>query len=94
MVKAEKFGHLHLVYHYSNFKEKISFKMQGGLIFFSKLDWGSDDDNELLCDIIDGLKALSLISSRDHCQRSSPSQVSDTLQAGFEPAQNLSPGFV
>ena len=35
----------------------------------------------------------SLISSQDHCQRSSPSRISDTPWAGFEPAQNLSSGF-
>ena len=31
-----------------------------------------------------------LISSRDHCQRSSPSRISDTPRAEFEFAQNLS----
>ena len=35
-----------------------------------------------------------LISSRDHSQRSSPSLISDSPVAGFEPAQNLSSGFV
>ena len=35
----------------------------------------------------------SLISSGDHCQRSSPSRIPDTPQVGFEPAQNLSSGF-
>ena len=45
------------------------------------------------CGMVDRRKA-SLISSRDHCQRSSPSRVSDTPWAGFEPAQNLSSGFV
>ena len=30
----------------------------------------------------------------DHRQRSSPSRISDMLQAGFEPAQNLSSGLV
>ena len=35
----------------------------------------------------------SLISSRDHCQRSSPSRISDMPRAGFEPVQNLSSGF-
>ena len=35
-------------------------------------------------------KAISLISSRDHCQRSSPSRISDTPRAGFEPTQDLS----
>ena len=39
-------------------------------------------------------KGVSLISNRDHCQRSSPSRISDTPRAGFEPAQNLSSGFV
>ena len=35
----------------------------------------------------------TLVSSQDHCQRSSPSRISDTPQAGFEPAQNLSSDF-
>ena len=46
------------------------------------------------CDTVDLQKALSLISSRDHCQRSSPCLISDKPGAGFEPAQNLSSGFV
>ena len=37
---------------------------------------------------------LRFISCRDHCQRFSPSQIFDTPQAGFEPAQNLSSDFV
>ena len=45
------------------------------------------------CGIVDRRKAFNLISSRDHCQRSSPSRISDTPWAGFEPAQNLSSGF-
>ena len=44
--------------------------------------------------MVDWRKALSLISSQDHCQRSSPSRISDTPLAGFEPAQNLSSGLV
>ena len=44
--------------------------------------------------MVDQRKAFSLISSWDHCQRSSPLQISDTPQAGFEPAQNLSSGLV
>ena len=39
-------------------------------------------------------KAFSLISSRDHCQRSSSSRISNTPRAGFELAQNLSSDFV
>ena len=35
----------------------------------------------------------SPISNRDHCQRSSPSRISNTPRAGFEPARNLSSGF-
>ena len=46
------------------------------------------------CGIVDRRKALSLISSRDHCQRSSPSQIFDTPRADFEPAQNLSSDLV
>ena len=46
------------------------------------------------CGMVDRRKAFSLISSQDHCQRSSPSWISDMLQAGFKPAQNLSSGFV
>ena len=46
------------------------------------------------CGMVDRRKAFSPISNRDHCQRSSPSQISHTLRAGFEPAQNLSSGLV
>ena len=38
-------------------------------------------------------KAFSFISRRDFYQRFSPSQISDTPQAGFEPALNQSSGF-
>ena len=41
----------------------------------------------------DRRNGFSLISRREHCQRSSPSRISNTW-AGFEPAQNLSSGFV
>ena len=41
----------------------------------------------------DRRNALSLISSRDQSQGFSPSQITDTARAGFEPAQNLSSGF-
>ena len=44
--------------------------------------------------MVDGWKAFSLISSRDQCQRSSPSRISDTPLVGFEPMQNLSSGLV
>ena len=47
-----------------------------------------------LCGMVDRRKAFSLISSRDHCQRSSPSRISDTPWARFEPAQNLGSGLV
>ena len=46
------------------------------------------------CGMVDRRKAFSLISSREHCQRSSPSRISDTPRAGYEPAQNLSSGLV
>ena len=46
------------------------------------------------CDVVDRRKTFSLISSRDHRRRSSPSRISNTSQAGFEPVQNLSSGLV
>ena len=51
-------------------------------------------DDELFCDMVDRWKAFSLITSLNHCQRSSLSRMSDMTQAEFEPAQNLSSGLV
>ena len=45
------------------------------------------------CGMVDRRKALSLVSSGDHRQRSSSPRISDTPRAGLEPAQNLSSGF-
>ena len=53
-----------------------------------------DDVDELLCGMVDRQKVLSLISSQDHYQRSSPSRISNMPRGKFEPAQNLSPGLV
>ena len=61
--------------------------------FYKYDDDDDDDDDECFCGMVDRQKAFSLISSRDHCQRSSPSRISNMLRA-FEPAQNLSSGFV
>ena len=44
--------------------------------------------------MVDRRKAFNLISSRDHYQRSSPSRISDTPQAAFQPAQYLSSSLV
>ena len=44
--------------------------------------------------MVDWRKVFNLISSRDHFQRSSPSRISYTLWAGFEPAQHLISGLV
>ena len=46
------------------------------------------------CGMVDRWKVFSLISSRNHCHRSSSSRISPVDQAGFEPAQNLSSGLV
>ena len=56
--------------------------------------YDDDDDDELFCGMVDRRKAFGLISSRDHCQRSSPSRIFDMPRAGFEPMHNLSSGFV
>ena len=53
-----------------------------------------DDDDELFLQDDWPRKAFSLISSRDDCQRSSPSRSSNTPRAGFKPSQNLSSGLV
>ena len=42
-------------------------------------DDDDDDDDELFCGMVDRRKVFSLISSRDHCERSSSSRISDTL---------------
>ena len=41
------------------------------------------------CGMVDRRKTLNFISSQDHCQKFLPQQISDTVRAGFEPAQNL-----
>ena len=46
-----------------------------------------------LCGMVDRRKAIFLTSRRDHCQRFSQSQISDTSRGGFKPVQNLSSGF-
>ena len=45
------------------------------------------------CGMGDQQKACGLIFSRDHSQKSSPSRISNTPLAGFEPTQNLSSGL-
>ena len=45
------------------------------------------------CGMLDQQKVSSLISSRAKCCNYSPSQISNTPQVGFEPAQNLSSAF-
>ena len=53
------------------------------------------DDNELFLWHGWPTKCIKcLISSWDHCQRSSPSRISNMLQTGFEPGQNLNLHFV
>ena len=46
------------------------------------------------CGMVDQWKVFSLISNRDHCQRSSSLPVSDMSGTGFEPTQNLISGLV
>ena len=52
-----------------------------------------DEDDELFLCMVDRRNAFSFISSRDHCQRSSPLRISDMPRAGFEPEQDLCSGF-
>ena len=67
---------------------------------FEDLPWMLFESSSLFCFLIcfcgmvDWRKAFSLISNRDHCQRPSPTRISDTPRTGFEPAQNLSSDLV
>ena len=44
--------------------------------------------------MVDRQKVFSLLFSQGHCQRSSPSGISNTPQGGHEPTQILSSGLV
>ena len=44
--------------------------------------------------MVDQRKAFSFISSQDHCQRSTPSEISNVPRGEFEPVKNLSSGLV
>ena len=50
-------------------------------------------DDDCFCGMVGRRKAFDPISSRDHSQRSSPSQIFETLRAGFKPAQSMSSYF-
>ena len=55
---------------------------------------GDDDSDELFCRMVDRQKSRSVISSQEHYQVLSSSQISDMLQAEFEIVPNWSPGFI
>ena len=46
------------------------------------------------CGMVDQRMVFSLISNRDHCQRISPSRISNTPRAGFISVQNVGSVFV
>ena len=71
---------------------KVDFGVSQGSILGDDDD--DDDDDDCFCGMVDRRKVSSLNSSRDHCQRSSPSRIINTLRAEFEPAQNLISGLV
>ena len=64
------------------------------IVIFSSIKTKINDDDELFLWYGWPTKGEKPYSSRDHYQRSLPSRISDTLRAGFEPAQNLSSGLV
>ena len=74
--------------------ELLESKKSSFSIFEKDDDDDDDDDDELFLCIVDWWKAFSHISSQDHYQRSSPSVISETPQAVFKTALNLSSGFV
>ena len=63
-------------------------KSQTALLGLLGSDWWI-----VFCDMVDWWKAFSIISSQDHCQRSSLSWISNIPQARFESAQNLTSGL-
>ena len=65
-----------------------------GILFYYFTSSCLDEMNWIILLYGDRRKAFRLISNRNHCQRSSPSRISDTPRAGFEPAQNMSSGLV
>ena len=66
----------------------------GKSVFLNRKKLFKDELMNYFCGMVDRRKAISLISSRNHCQRSSPSRISDMPRTVFEPAQNLSLGLV
>ena len=81
------FNLLKIFFHWS----EMSFIWHQFIIFNFDDD---DDDDELFLWYVDWRKACSLISSWDHCQRSSPPRITDMPQEGFEPVQNPSSGLI
>ena len=83
-----------------NYFTKFTGKHLGKSLFLIKMQISvcnfiiKRDNDELFCAMVDWRKAFSLISRRDHCQRSSPSPISGTPRGGLETAQNLSSGLV
>ena len=66
----------------------------GKSVFLNRKKLFKDELVNYFCGMVDRRKAISLTSSRNHCQRSSPSRISDMPRTGFEPAQSLSLGLV
>ena len=83
-----------------NYFTKFTGKHLGRSLFLIKMQISvcnfiiKRDNDELFCAMVDWRKAFSVISKRDHCQRSPPSPISGTPREGLEAAQNLSSGLV
>ena len=75
-----------------SFDDSVWLQIQYSQQYWSLLEVFNSELN-CFCGMVDRRKTFSLISSRDHSQRSLPSRISDTPRAGFEPAQNLSSGL-
>ena len=45
------------------------------------------------CRMVDNRKKLNLISSQNHCKRFLPLPISNILEVGFEPTENLISNF-
>ena len=74
--------------------KKKFFKALWFSLWFCKNSTKSFWELNCFCGMVDRRNGFSVISSRDHCQRSSPSRISYTPRALFESAQSLSSGLV
>ena len=80
---------------YNTLKKRLSKLLEGGIhLCRANIRFGSELMMNYFSGIFGRQKAISFISSRDHCQRFSPLQISNTSWAESKSGQNLRSDFV